>query len=193
MKHTLVLVLAVLTVGLSRGVTAAPADRVAWFYDVGYLVKDLHTQGWIESANGQELYYFQEVARDTHHVELYDSTRQIKMLLSSDTMYLKGPTETQWRSFKNGRWDYRRIWSTITPSGVLLHFQLIGAGMYRYFTRDGTGHETSTYLRETSRDSQFVRLLDPRSRKAYALSDSEMYVGLSGSGILYVEQRGSWK
>lgn len=179
------LVLATQAFGFERG-------RVAWVYDTGYLVQDALSGGWIETCNSVECFYFKEQERNNDYVQLFDSTRNMSMRLYRDAMYLKGPGDTQYRSFKRGQWDDRRMWYYTDASGEVGYFQLIGGSMYRYFVRNGT-QTSSTYLRILSRDGVGVRLHDPRNNVNYTLNDTEMYKGANGGGVLYLDKRGSWR
>jgi hypothetical protein len=181
----------VVLAGLFTYASAFGLDRVAWFYDIGYLVKDGASSGWIESANGLELYYFRELSRNDSYVQLYDSDRQINMRLTEDTMLLKGPGETQYRPFKNGRWDDRRVFTYTSATGEYGHFQLIGGDLFRLTTRLGTQNKT-TYLRQKGRTYDVVRLLDPRANEVYVLYSDQFYKG-AVDGLLFYEELGRWQ
>jgi hypothetical protein len=165
--------------------------RNAWFYSGGYFHKDDNSGGWAETINSQETFYFTEVHRTSDYVWLYDKTRKMNVKLYRDAMYLKGLGATQFTHFKNGGWDDRRFFYFSTAPGNAAYFQLVGGGMYRFFTREGI-YTSVKYLRCTYRSDTVLHLLYPSTNTTYVVF-MDTFVTSLGNGQYGPHIPGQWR
>jgi hypothetical protein len=170
---------------------ALALPNVAWFYDGGYFVRDIHSGGWIETIGNAEAFYFTETQRTETYVDLFDATRGMTVRLQKDAMFLRAQGEPSLRFFKWGSWDNRRFFGYDLGGGRSGYYLLIGARMYRHVLVDN-GQKTTSYLRDNGRSSTTLNLLFPRTDAHYAIVGNDVFINTGASRWVKIYS-GSWQ
>jgi hypothetical protein len=106
-SRSMLLLMTVAALSLATTAKADHRSRVAWTYEArdGGVFENTRGLNWTETAytGGGAKYYFREVARTDHYVEIYDAARDCRIRLYShhSTIRWQG---APWAELYTGSW-----------------------------------------------------------------------------------------
>jgi hypothetical protein len=85
------------------GSSSSVDTRNVWRYSNGYIKREGNL--WVEYQNGVRGPTFRELGRTASYVELYDSSRNLTLRLTSSRMEWKQGANDSWKSYWSGSWN----------------------------------------------------------------------------------------